>query len=260
MGNCDYCLFNGPHMLRLTWAIPLAVLNRENFPQGRKSTFTVPAAVDARASVLQLYIDWDPHGRLDNLFVTYRVAKKQDFGLPPGFNETVLVHRQVWATDDTTLLAALATGKSYHNPQDRVLIEKVSGDQDAAQVHVCRYESAVGECDPGGGAATVTTSIVNVGDAADMVSPAAAEVLEAIPKGKRAIEDVHTEDVQPDYSLESTRAALDALGKKGPGRGPVLKVALQRKELADEVGSRGAAAEEEVAGSLPGRVAEEPFG
>ena len=261
MGYCEYCLFNGPHLLRLGWAFTIAVLNRGNFPAGRSTVFTVPAAVDARASVLQLYIDWDPYGRLDNLFVTYRVAKKQDIGLPNGFNETVLVHRQILATDDTTLLASLSTGQSYHNTQDKVVIAKVSGGSEQAQVQVCRYQSSVAECGTaGGGAAIVAATMVQVGDGADMVTQAAAAAVEAALEVKVATSNTHSEDVQPDYSSEDVRAFLDNLGKKGAGKGPVLTFSDELKAYAVRISSRGRAVEKDVQGVEQDSIAENAQG
>ena len=159
MGNCQRCAYAAPHLLQLGWAQPLVMLSSAELRPGVHVPLVLPALVDAPRSVAVIKVDWNlseaqaqvpagqyaPLGPSPHLFLSFRIAKGQDIGLPQDFNRAISVHSVASRGSNSYLEAALKGGQVWESPALGGLVV-VAADNGGGGVSVCRFRASLKEC------------------------------------------------------------------------------------------------------------------
>jgi hypothetical protein len=166
MGFCKRCIYNSIDQLGLGWSRALAVVDWATYTGS--ATVNLLALSDAIAyrefGVVQIRLATPtepgvPGGSARNIYLSYRVKKNQDVGLPEIYNQATSVHAE---NGDSWLLAWPKTGQAYVNTANMMVVCQDFGDANIARVTLCKWVFAQNEC---GSFATFERSIVRAASA-----------------------------------------------------------------------------------------------
>lgn len=166
MGYCQRCAYVAPTMLQLGWSSTVASIRGSDLNPGGTLRYMLPALTGTPKSVVQIFVDWTrpnggangsrPVGDTPSIFLSYRVAKGQDIGLPAAFDRAVSVHSVATGGGNTYLEAALMGGNAWHDDNFNLVVAAevtpsipsatATGPVDGVHVRVCRYVTSVLEC------------------------------------------------------------------------------------------------------------------
>lgn len=150
MGGCVRCNFNSVEQLRLGWSRALSLVNWASFTGS--TVVNLPALSDAGTfrdlGVVQirLAIPGDPGVPKEPtryVYVSYRVTKNQDSGLPERHSMATIVHG---FHGESWLLAWLKNGQAYVNTANMMVVRQEFSDVNQAKVTVCKWITAQSEC------------------------------------------------------------------------------------------------------------------
>eukprot|EP00775_Hariotina_reticulata_P009046 gene9046-9217_t len=159
--SCGNCHFSAPELVQLGWAAPFqgGVVHWSTVKPGTKLTFALsPLADDAGKSIITVFMQFDPSGTslsslktgtTQELYLSYRVAKGQDNGLPNRYSQATNVHtvQRLGATTGNILLVAwLKTGWAFIDHSSQLVVYQASGDESTASVVLCRYTNVPRDC------------------------------------------------------------------------------------------------------------------
>lgn len=155
MGYCQRCSYVAPHLLYLGWSRAIANLTSAQLAPGTPLTYQLPALLDSVANTVAVHVDWPlvvppgslrPLGSAPSVFLSFRIARGQDAGLPARFDRAVSIHTVASEGANTYLEGTVGAGASWSDPVLRLVVRMLSQSGSMASISVCRFTSSASEC------------------------------------------------------------------------------------------------------------------